>query len=205
MRPDTLHAVEQKVFRISINHGWWDIYLGLLLLAIGASALLDDFGKGEYDLWLMLPILILFFVGRRYLIEPRLGKVRYGPQRRASLRIIAGLTGLAVLLGLALWLISAAAMRIPAGSLLPVVLFAVLALGGFGLAAYLLRLPRLYLYGFLYALAFVALELTGIKVIRTLPALAGGLVILTVGLVYLARFLRQTPLPDIPQEETHGR
>ncbi len=132
--------------------------------------------------------------------------MRFGPRRRASLGVVAAITAVAVLLGLLLWWLMTSALRIPHWfTLLPVFLWVVLCLGGFSLAAYLLGFPRLYLYGALFALVFTTLELINVAALRTLPTIAAGLVILVIGLVLFARFLRQYPQPAQipPEEETH--
>ena len=61
----------------------------------------------------MIPALIFFYVSRKYLIEPRLGRVRFGARRKTSLRGIAGLIGLAVLVGLGMWWASASLLDVP--------------------------------------------------------------------------------------------
>ncbi len=205
MQSSNLQSIEQKVFRVSVDHGWWDIYLGLLLICIAVSAALDDLGKGEYDLWLLAAALILFVVGHRLIIEPRLGRVRYGTRRKANLRIISLIIAVAVLLGVALWLFFSLDLALPFGQALPILLFIVLSVGGFGVAAHLLNLPRLYLYGLLYALSFATLELILTDVLRVLPTLCAGLIILSIGLVYFVNFLRYTPRPNIPTEDANDR
>ena len=208
MNETDLRTTERKVFRFSIDHGVWDIYLGCLLLAMGLSALFEDLGLGSSSAWflgLMIPALIFFYVSRKYLIEPRLGRVRFGARRKTSLRVMAGLIGLAVLVGLGMWWASASLLDVPAPSLLPVILWVVLSLGSFSLAAYLLGFPRLYLYGLFFVAVFTTLELIPTPALRTLPTIAAGAVILLIGSLLFARFLRNYPLPVIPDiEETHG-
>jgi hypothetical protein len=206
MEKTDLQAVEQKVFRTSIDHGLWDIYLGLLAIAIGVSTLLEDLELGRSTYWfvgMMVIALVFFFVAQKFVVEPRLGKVRFGPQRQASLRVVGAITGLALLVGLAMWWLLTSALHLPNWiSLLPVVLWVVMCLAGFSLAAYLLGFWRLYLYGILFALIFTTLELIRVGALRTLPTIAAGLGILASGLVLFARFLRKYPLPpQSPGEE----
>ena len=53
MNETDLRTTESKVFRFSIDHGVWDIYLGCLLLAMGLSALFEDLGQGSSSAWFL--------------------------------------------------------------------------------------------------------------------------------------------------------
>ncbi len=175
MKTDPLSEVEQKVFLQSIGHGGWDLYLGLLLAAIGVSALAEDMRLGDSSLWLvgiMAVAIALFYAAQVWIIRPRLGNVRFGARRKASLRSVGIIVGAAVLVGLLVWAIYAGAARIPRWTaLFPVFLWVAVSLGGFSLAAYLLGLPQQYLYGLLYAYGFASLEQIQAPVTRALPVL----------------------------------
>lgn len=195
MKPDSLDGLEKRVFGLSTGHGGWDLYLGLLLAAIGASALVEDLGWGDSSIWLvgiMAVTLVLLYAMQQWIIRPRIGNVRYGPRRTASLRSVSAIIGSALLVGLLAWIIYTASSRaLRWTTILPVLLWVVVSLSGFSLAAYLLGVPQLYLYGLLYAVGFGSLEIIQIPVTRALPVLGCGLLITAVGIVRFVRFLRR--------------
>ena len=205
MQSDDRATNEPNAFRAAVDHGLWDVYLGLLLLAISLSAVLNDLGKGDFSIEMMLGIVLLYYIGRKYIIDPRLRKVRSSARRKVSLQVVTLLVALALLAGLLIWFFTTNAMQLPLGAVLPVLVFVILAIIGFGTAAYMLDIKRLYLYGFLFALSFATLELIDIEVIHAVPGIVSGVVIMTIGLILMVQFLRSTPYPAIPEEETHDQ
>lgn len=195
MKPDSLKGLEKRVFRLSTAHGGWDLYLGLLLAAIGVSALAEDLGRGDSSIWLvgiMAVTFVLFYVVQRWVIRPRIGNVRYGMRHSASLRSVGIIIGSALLVGLLVWIIYTAAARIPHWTtILPVLLWVVVSLSGFSLVAHLIGMPQLYLYGVLYAFGFSSLELIQSPITRALPVIGCGLLIIAMGIVRFVRFLRK--------------
>ena len=205
MQSDDRATNEPNAFRAAVDHGLWDVYLGLLLLAISLSAVLNDLGKGDFSIEMMLGIVLLYYIGRKYIIDPRLRKVRSSARRKVSLQVVTLLVALALLAGLIIWFFTTNAMQLPLGAVLPVLVFVILAIIGFGTAAYMLDIKRLYLYGFLFALSFATLELIDIEVIHAVPGIVSGVVIMTIGLILMVQFLRSTPYPAIPEEEPHDQ
>jgi len=197
MRSHTLDDLEKKAFQLSTDHGGWDFYLGLLLAAMGAAALFEDMGHGDSSLWfagIMMVAIVLFYLARQLIVRPRLGTVRFGARRKASLKTIGVIIGTALLVGLLVWVVFTAIARIPHWTtLLPVFLWVAGSLAGFGLAAYLLDIPQFYIYGLLYAFGFASLELIPYPITRALPVLGCGLLITAVGAVRFIRFLRKYP------------
>ncbi len=195
MKTDSLKGLEKQVFRLSTGHGGWDLYLGLLLAAIGVSALAEDLGRGDSSIWLvgiMAVTLVLFYAVQRWIIRPRIGNVRYGMRHTASLRSVGTIIGSALLAGLLVWVIYTATSRIPSWTtILPVLLWVVVSLSGFSLVAHLIGIPQLYLYGLLYAFGFASLELIQSPVTRALPVLGCGLLIIAIGIIRFVCFLRK--------------
>ena len=206
-----LKAIERRAWRSFFQDGLWDIYLGLLLLAMGASAWLSDQDISEVTHFaIYIPLLILsmgvLWAGKKLITIPRMGRVKIGSKGKARKRKARALLFFSVVVGLALFLVALAAYNHPAGwgSLIRYLLPTVWALNMlivFGLGAYFLEFNRLYLHAMLYALAvpvdFLVRELTGINlgyIAFTIPAL----VILLVGGIVFARFLHDYPLPEPP-------
>ncbi len=202
-----LKELERKAWTSNFQDGLWDIYLGLLLLAMAIGDLLSDVGVPKawyiaiYSTFLVLPMWVQW-AGRRFITLPRMGRVKFGPKRKAKLSWVMVILFISVLVGAGVFLV-ASAMRGNRPGWLNAAFFApaawvVNAIVVFSLGAYFLDFSRLYLIGVMYALA-VPLDIVFRKVADIdLSFLAFGIpamVILIIGLVVFARFLRNYPLP----------
>jgi len=202
-----LKELESKAWRSVFQDGLWDIYLGLLLLAMAVGAWLSDSGFStalQYGVYLGLIVvsLLILWAGKHFITLPRMGSVKFGPRRQARLRGVRLLLALFLLLGVALFFIALALGGTPSGTrLLTSVTPVIWVLGTLGLSAlgaYLLEYTRLVVIGVMYAVtvpADMALrQLTG----QDLSYLAFGIpaaLILVMGLVVFVRFLHDYPLP----------
>lgn len=197
MKPESIEGLEKRVFRLSTEHGGWDLYLGLLLATIGASALAEDLGRGDSSIWLaiiMTVALAILCAVKRLIIKPRIGNVKFGTRSKTNLRSVSTIIGFVLLVGLLVWVIYTTSSHVVRWTtFIPVFLWVVVSLGGFSLTAYLLGMPQLYLYGLFYAVGFASLELIQIPVMRALPVLVFGLLIIALGIARFVRFLRKYP------------
>jgi hypothetical protein len=201
-----LKELERKAWTSYFQDGLWDIYLGLLLLAMAVSALLSDVGFSEsWGMTILIGLEVLavlvLWVGKKLITVPRMGRVKFGPKRKAKLSWVMVILFISVLVGAGVFLV-ASAMRGNRPGWLNAAFFApavwvVNALVVFSLGAYFLDFSRLYLIGVMYALA-MPLDIVFRKVTDIdLSFIAFGIpamVILIVGLVMLARFLRDYPI-----------
>jgi len=202
-----LKELERKAYRSFFEDGIWDIYLGLLLLAMGAGpgVLALDVSPAHaalVGLALSAVALVIFFAGKKRLTIPRLGRVRFGPARALRKKKTTFVLACSALLGVAL-LVVGATRSLPSLDLARVPMVAIIfganCIIVFGLGAYYLDFGRLYAYGLLYAAAFplgVVLHEQGRMSASFLVAY--GLMaapMLLIGLVLLFRFLRQHPAP----------
>ena len=202
-----LKELERKAFRSTFQDGLWDIFLGLLLLAMAIGALLSDIGMSEAGsmliyLGLILLALLVLWAGKRFVTVPRMGRVKFGPKRRRKLSKVSVILAISVLVGMVFF---AAAQAVtgnlsrwmtlefifPAG-------WVVNCLIVFSLMACFLDFSRLYVIGVMYAIAvpldimqreFASIDLTFAAF--GVPAA----VILLMGAVVFIRFLRKYPLP----------
>jgi len=204
-----LGELERKAWRSVFQDGLWDVYLGLLLLAMAVGAWLSDMGVptawhyGVYGALVGLSMLVLW-AGKHFVTLPRMGRVKFGPKRKATLNWVRALLFVSVLAGVAAFLV-AVAMRGNPSQWLNVALFfpaawVVNVLVVFGLGAYFLDFSRLYLIGLMYAIP-VPLDMMLVKVAGIdLSFAAFGLpaaVILLVGTVVFLRFLHDYPIPAV--------
>ena len=213
-----LKELERRAFRSTFQDGLWDIFLGLLLLemAIGtiAGGLLGDADMSPASLvrimliivpWPFL-VLIAFWAGKKFITTPRIGLVKFGPQRKARMKNVRAVLFVSVLLLVIVfvWGLGARGSGLPEwirGIPLPLFVWPVQTIVVFGLAAYFLDIPRFYAYGVLYGLPLplgVALakntDLTGLSSMATTFGVAVGIMVL-IGVILLVRFLRQYPAP----------
>lgn len=220
-RDINLKELERKAWRSVFQDGLWDIYLGLLLMALAIYALLSKTKLPEAQqmviyIGLMALSMLVLWAGKRFITLPRMGRVKFGPRGKSRRRKAAVLLAISVLVGALVSIVTSLALKGNLSDGLPLHLvvpaaWALNMLVLFSLGAYFLDYDRLYLIGVLYALAVPLLiwldEFAGIKLGFIALAVPAG-IILIVGLVVLVRFLRDYPLPaeETPPAETafHG-
>jgi hypothetical protein len=209
----SLKELEQKAYRSFFKDGIWDVYLGLLLLAMGgAPALL---AMGAAVVWAAAAGLLLsalgmafFFAGKKYLTVPRLGAVQFGPARTLRRKKTSLVLACSVLVGIALLALTAT-RSLPSLGLAGVptvaIIFAANCLIVFSLGAYYLDFDRLYVYGLLYAVAFpLAVVLTenwGAAAGFLAAYLLSAAPMMLVGLALFVRFLREYAVAAQPQSD----
>jgi hypothetical protein len=200
--------VEQRTIQmINFEDGLWDLMLGLIFMALAVYPLTRQWLGPEWNLVLFLVVLgVVIFVQqvvRRRVSAPRIGYVV--PRRTPKLRLVLVVLVLMVAATLVLVLVTLLQPVGPGSSFesqpvkprsYMVEYVAVLALVAlFSMMAYLFKVPRLYLYGWLIGLGNLGSVIMSHQAGWTfnLPlAIAAG-IILAVGIVLLADFLRRYP------------
>jgi hypothetical protein len=211
---------ERKAFRSTFQDGLWDIYLGMLLLLMGAGPAASAFDLDDVPLPLILGLMLVaamislwaFTSAKRYITTPRVSSVVYSLEQNIKIGRVRAALVFSALLGVVILVLFAfpGTRQIDVFSFLPVplLIFGVMAIIVFGIGAYFLDTPRFYAYGFLYALPFpVALMLIHLVGMPDYTfALTYGiaaLIMVGIGIVLLERFIARYPLPII--EETDVR
>jgi hypothetical protein len=201
-----LKKIERKVWTSFYEDGIWDIYLGLLLSSIAIGAFCTDVGISErYSIFghvgiLVFAIIFLWF-GKRFITVPRMGTVVFGPRGRARLTKAQILLAISCISGLAVFLLIASTMgnanaRQPVMDYIVPLFWIVNMLVLFSLAAYFLNYARLYIIGFLYAIAVPADKILRQILHIDLSVVAFGvpaLIIICMGTTILIRFLHKYP------------
>ncbi|HUX47825.1 MAG TPA: hypothetical protein VMV76_01400 [Dehalococcoidia bacterium] len=204
---DTLNEkkIERRVFTSFFQAGFIEAFTGIFLLQLGLPALFSRYGFGDWESALLtLPIalimLIAVFLVRRFVVIPRLGHVKFLPERRrkvSKLIIVPILTLIAGAIVGYIFTENASLRHIFVGqipfSLIPIIVF--------GAAAYFLDMKRLYVYGAIVGLVFpLGKYLETVIVSRnTLPAtiLFTAFVFLGIATVFLVAFLRKYHEPGV--------
>ena len=200
-----LKHLERKVWTSFYEDGIWDIYFGLLLLSIAVGAFCADTGISEkYSIYGHVGVLVLamlfLLLGKRLITIPRIGTVVFGPRGRARLTKAQILLAVSCVMGLGAFLLIASAIgnaaRRPIMDYVVPLFWVVNMLVLFSLAAYFLNYVRLYVIGFLYAIAVPADKFLRQVLHIDVSVVAFGvpaLVIIAMGAVVLMRFLRKYP------------
>lgn len=207
-----IDQIERKVWTSFFADGLWDIYLGLLLMAMGVNHILSrsDMPQGQVMavfIGLEIAAALVLWFGKRLITRPRMGSVRLGQKAKARRVKARVLLLFSVVVGLILFAVGMVAQRQGLsfgnpGVVMPLVWAANMLLV-FGLGGYFLRFPRLYVVAIMYAIAvpldLTLSELTG----RDLGAwafLVPAVVILCMGGVVFWRFLRNYPVLAVGAE-----
>lgn len=211
-----LKAIERKAFRSVHQDGLWDIYIGGLLLALSLMFSIPESGEGELTYiglaLLGVAIMFAFFqLGKKYITTPRMGQVKFGPERQKRKIKMIWVMSAYVLVTLGLFLFSLyvwnasssrQAVDVPVSPSLERIFVASLAalIAGTSMTviSYFKEFTRGYYIALLMAVGFFLTLLLDM----TIPMIVAGALILIPGLVVFINFLRQHPLP--PQEVGHG-
>jgi hypothetical protein len=203
-----LKEIERKAFRSTYQDGLWDIYLGLVIAAMGIFIYRPEGGYSPINILLMLALFslayALFWAGKRFITLPRMGQVRFGPIRKRRMTKLALVLGVVVVFQLGIlsvsvlgWLNPQVAAKLntflKARDLMDLTVASIgsLIVGvSMILVAFFNDFPRGYYIAIMMSLAvFLMIWLNQ----PVYALIIGGLTMLP-GLVLFVRFLRKYPL-----------
>jgi hypothetical protein len=150
----SLAQIERKVWMSYFDDGLLDIFLGLVLLIVGVSDLLEDSLGSRLWVYAVYALLVGmaclgYWAGKRFMTVPRLGRVVFGPARKARRRKTAIILGVQIIVGMLLTgMLAAALLRAPLGgapfsrSTLLAIAVGLWVMIGVGLIAYFLDYTR---------------------------------------------------------------
>jgi hypothetical protein len=201
-----LKEIEKKTWRSTLEDGILDIYFGILVLSIGIGITLGDFLPEPFDsllpIFLMIIGLIMFLLGKRFITQPRLGKVKFGfkqKSRKLKTMVVLSINTIVLLIFYIVRLINPALWSVfPVfiQGLITGLLFITVPLC---FAAYFLQHPRLYFIAVLVGLSFFLSDLFSIFLVEPFDVLTAfgitSFVIIFIGLLSLIKFIRKYPKP----------
>ena len=200
-----LKELERRAYLSYHEDGLLDILIGLGALFIGCVILTDMAWMGGVLPALYVPI---YAAAKKSITIPRMGYVRFSPQRsRTPMLIILGV-GIALFLCFLLGAVAFAVYDVipPAFSAwlreYHMLVLGAIAAVSFGGVALLTGLRRLYAYAVLTILLFAGGHLLDAP--AWLQVFTLGVLILLVGLVVLIRFLRRYPIPAEEADDSAG-
>lgn len=213
-----LDKIERRTWKRYAESGLTDILLGAILLATSIAAIVlrtDLPAPWPLVIYVALavPFLMIYQVINERVVLPRQGRIRPGPSAKVRRRkaMIVAFVSLGVTVFLVILTIGIRGRGFDGPPLeadlvhtvAPIVMTAIILLF-FGLTAYFLDNSRMYLIGILYAIGVGGILLYVLEGFHTAIAatVAAVAIILVMGVVILARWIRSHPMP-ITTEEHH--
>lgn len=201
-----IKELEKKAWRSTFQDGFWDIYFGLVLSGLGISSLGSYLGLPDtvgtivmlfsWDIGAMVVLLL----GKKYITQPRMGIVKFGPERKKKkkkLTFFLGLNVTVLIITLILTMLGFLQQLLIPGFIVMLAIGLIFITIPFSTIAYFLQLKRLYLYALLGGFGFFLSELlfpiTGANINDFIIFGGIGLIIVITGITILIRFLRKYP------------
>jgi hypothetical protein len=202
-----LRDLEQKTFRTARDDGLWDVLIGSVVSMFAVAPLLSDRLGDFWSSALFVPVWLGVYVAirlfRTHVVQPRVGIITLGAERRARMRrgsiVLLIINTLAFVLGaLAAFGIGVGWLGIE-GSAYPIFL-GLASIVLFSVVAYVMRIWRFAVYGLLLAVGPIVgewmwrrgwVEHHGFPIVFGMVAL----VMVVVGLTRLMAVMRAHSLP----------
>lgn len=190
-----LQKLEQKAYLSYQQDGLLDLIIGTGILALGLNEAMDT------TIWSFMTImLIIAYVPlKKQITFSRIGYVEFNVKRRGlNMRIVGAVVLLVLVLLLVGVLVALLSSSTSSSALLlgirksPLMLYALLGFIGFGLAGLISGIRRLYIYALLSVVITLGAYLLNLPIY--VPFLVFSGIVLTIGAVFLVRFLRKCPI-----------
>jgi hypothetical protein len=198
----SLKEAEQKAFATTFEDGLWDVLIGSVVLMFAIAPFLSRYLGDFWSSAVFVPVWGLVYVAvrlaRKHVVVPRIGVVKFGPARVKKMLRFNIVSVCVLTAGLVLGVVSSMDLGVPGW--MHAARFGLVILASFSLAAFYLKVSRLYLYGVLIALSPLAGEWLyqrlgvphhGYPVAFGLTA---GIIMLT-GIFKFVRLVRTNPVP----------
>jgi hypothetical protein len=205
MKEFSLKEIERRSYRSTFQDGFWDIFLGLIMIGIGLSPLLADIGLTRpWNIFmLVLPPALIFWAGKKYVTVPRLGYVKFSLKRKENKKKMILVSSIFIVITFVLVLLTLIRTFKPGWVIIPGRYFGPLLISFlvFGIPlsfiAYFLDFPRLYVIAVLFSVSWPLAELltdiTGAPLDGILSFGVSGSIVLMNGLIIFRRFVRDYP------------
>ena len=208
-----LEKLERKAAAAIYQDGIFDITLGHVLIAFGIASWLYGIVNETLSiviglviyLVVIIPILLVnFFVTR-----PRLGIVKFGIKRRRRSTLVLTSVSILLITNIVIFiLIFTDVIQFNGQGYLFAAIFGLIPLVIFTGMAYFLSFSRLYIIGTLFSIAVFLKEilvLQDLELISNIVFIGIGVIIVTIGIVYLIRFFKKYPKVEVDSDEFGSR
>lgn len=206
-----LKELERKAWRSTYEDGLWDIYYGLIVICVGFFVYRPESGYSPTNIVFMVVAMAvcygLFMAGKRWITLPRMGQVKFGPERQKRksrlaiwLAVIVAIQVVVVGIQMVAWRFPELGLKIFGSidnldieTLVVALVGGLFVLPGMLLIAYFQDFPRgFYIAGMMSLAVFLMIWLN--QPIYTL--ILGSLIVLP-GVVLLVRFIQKYPVPRV--------
>ena len=204
-----LEKLEKKAAATIFQDGIFDISLGHVLVAFGIASwlygIINDTLSTILALVIYLAVIIPLYFVNFFVTRPRLGVVKFGIKRRRRSVLVLTLVSILLIANIVIFiLIFTDVIQFNGQGYLFAAIFGLIPLVIFTGMAYFLSFRRLYIIGPLFSIAFFLkeiLKLQGLELISNIVFTGIGVIIVTVGIVYLIRFLKKYPKVEVDSTE----
>ncbi len=195
-----LKEIEKKAYKTTLQHGLIDIEIGIIFVGMGLNSFFSDFIPYPlmiFNIFIIGLIAVLpLFLGKIFIVNPRVGIIKFGPKRQVQKKrtVVFILINTLILVIMLVLTINSFLQQIPLrGPVLLLVLGLLFATLPLSILSYLMQFPRLFFYGLLigFGLFFAAIFDFSTTIISM------GIIILTIGTIYLVKFLKKYPIPEM--------
>ena len=198
-----LKKLEKEVWTSYFEDGFLDIIIGLILLVSILSSTLSELEVADLiRISIYVPLMflcpVIYVLGKKYVTIPRLGLVKFSPERKAKRTKVIIIMVISQLVLLTILFI-AIVKPFEVGFLLSIIVTLNIFVA-FALIAYYLDYSRMYIIGVLFAMSepmyYFLDHNTNITHIGLIAYGIPAIIILVMGTVALWQFLQKYPLPS---------
>ncbi|NHJ39547.1 MAG: hypothetical protein FK731_05890 [Asgard group archaeon] len=194
-----LKTLERKIALIFFEDGLWDMIIGFTWIAFGIGSAAYDYLPNPINSLLGPLIFLLGFIGfllaKRFIIYPRIGIIKHKAKQRKRLILPIIILTFFVMLTITAVILTVLGILTFKGigigtafifGLIPIVIFSTLAI--------ILNYNRIFIHAAVLGAALFTnemLHIYGYTLYSGIPLICGGLIIVTMGIVYLVKFLKK--------------
>jgi hypothetical protein len=211
-----LKAIEHKAFRSIHQDGLQDMYIGLILIACYFLLNIPDhedlpLSNAVPAIVMLVTAFVVYQVGKKYITAPRMGQVKFGPERQKRKLTLARIMGIFVLITLGLVLFSLYVWRTGGTALghsestnsgLERILVSTIAALIAGTSTIVIAYYKEFLRGYYIGLVMGAAFFLALWLDAPVFIAVAAVLVFLPGLVLFIKFLREHPLPAT--EASHG-
>lgn len=195
-----LKRIERSTYRAATDSGLWDLFLASIVAMFAIAPLLSvyfgDFWSSAVFVPVFAVILLAIRVVNTRVIRPRIGVVEFARPRRQRLVQLSVVMVVVNVVALIAGVVVAFQEPTLQGPIVPLMLSLVV-LTGFSFAAFMLEIPRVFLYGVLLAIAPPVGELLFVRGYAShhgFPVVFGACAVIIFG-SGIVRFIQFLPHP----------
>jgi hypothetical protein len=203
-----IKELEKNVYKRIFEDGFWDIFIGMLILGIGFSwtrLFYEVFGEFGLLIFLLIWNIVSFFIfylGKKYITTRRMGFVKFGTKRQTRQNKLKIFLAFNVIIGLIVFLLTITDLMTPIftlGLITPLIIGILFFTVPLTIIAYFLEFSRLFLYSIIFGFTFFLSELlfpiTGAPFDTVIAFVIPGFIVVLIGLIFLIKFIRKYPKP----------